>query len=96
MSFSGETAESVQHQAMEVRQQLDSYKQFVKAERDKLLGQKDELDSEISAVQSELSSRHNSTHGSFVSNSTDNIDDIRGKLATTSVEVEEERERYKK
>lgn len=61
-----------------------------------MLGQRREVESEISKAQSEISSRFGSTNGSFLSNQTDNIDDIRRKLATTSVELEEERERYKK
>ena len=50
----------------------------------------------MSKVLSEISSRFGSTNGSFLSSQTDNVEEIRRKLATTSVELEEERERYKK
>jgi len=75
---------------------LDSYKSFVKAERERLQRVSSELGSRIDLAKSEMSESMSNTMQSNFSANTENIEEIRKKLAETSIELEEHKEKYKR
>lgn len=62
----------------------------MKAERERLIEQKSEFESELDREKSEYESKFNSTGHSFYSSFTDDLDAVRAKLAQTSIDLQEE------
>jgi hypothetical protein len=76
--------------------QLNSYQNFLNAEKERLNNIKQDLVSEIDNVKSELYSEYdlNSSHKTdLYSIKTIEIEEMRRKLAETSIELQEQKER---
>ena len=73
--------------------QLDSYKDFVKGERERLNVRKNDIVLEITTLKSEFEAEASKTITSnFSLRTDDNIEELRKQLAETSIKLEENRD----
>lgn len=96
MGVDESTVSEVNQDTIAIRSQLNQYKNFVDLEKHRFLELQAELHQEIHRSKTELNSNMINTRGTGFSINSENVEEMRQELAQTSIELEEQRERYKR